>query len=44
MLRIFAERWAGRYPATVSLWLTSWAERVPFLDILAGPAKHSVRI
>jgi putative transposase len=28
----FADKWAGRYPAIISLWRSSWEEFIPFLD------------
>ena len=28
----FTERWAGRYPAIISLWRNAWTEFIPFLD------------
>jgi len=28
----FADKWAGRYPAIINLWRSSWEEFIPFLD------------
>ena len=28
----FTERWAGQYPAIISLWRNAWSEFIPFLD------------
>jgi len=31
-LEVFADRWAGKYPAAVKLWRSAWTEFIPFLD------------
>lgn len=28
----FAETWAGKYPAIITLWRNAWEEFIPFLD------------
>ena len=30
--QVFADRWAGKYPAAVKLWRSAWTEFIPFLD------------